>query len=189
MYTFHALRQCCTIRLTVQGKDVFLYIFYLGGNAGKSNIEVHDIQFAAVEKPDDAWQMLRDSWFGDVNKVHIDGYARLTWADGYTISLSTIPPDEENLRLYFVNIGAYHPSALAELHAFDFFVAQDKREAKERGLATLLKGMLHQHKDNLTDIDDCLLLEKVGGFYVHLAPSERGVPFRPEWQGYQPISL
>ncbi|EIW9317288.1 DUF1543 domain-containing protein, partial [Klebsiella pneumoniae] len=25
-----------------------LYMFYVGGNAGKSNIEVHDIQFVAA---------------------------------------------------------------------------------------------------------------------------------------------
>lgn len=26
-----------------------LYMFYLGGNAGRSNIEVHDIQFAETQ--------------------------------------------------------------------------------------------------------------------------------------------
>lgn len=31
-----------------------LYMFYVGGNAGKSNIEVHDIQFVAARKPNDA---------------------------------------------------------------------------------------------------------------------------------------
>lgn len=28
-----------------------LYMFYIGGNAGKSNIEVHDIQFVAANRP------------------------------------------------------------------------------------------------------------------------------------------
>ncbi len=31
-----------------------LYMFYIGGNAGKSNIEVHDIQFVAANRPEDA---------------------------------------------------------------------------------------------------------------------------------------
>jgi hypothetical protein len=35
-----------------------LYMFYLGGNAGKSNIEVHDVQFVAAEKPEQAWPLL-----------------------------------------------------------------------------------------------------------------------------------
>ena len=59
-----------------------LYMFYVGGNAGKSNIEVHDIQFVAARKPNDAWPALREAWFGDSDKIHIDGYSRITWADG-----------------------------------------------------------------------------------------------------------
>ncbi|MDG0797744.1 DUF1543 domain-containing protein [Pectobacterium punjabense] len=165
-----------------------LYMFYLGGNAGKSNIEVHDIQFAAAEKPEDAWPSLREAWFGDPDKVHIDGYARITWADGYTVTLSETRPEDGN-RLFFVNAGAYHPSTLAELHAFDLFVAKSAKDAKSKGLASLLNGALHQHKDNLKDVDDCLLLEKISGLYIHLTPSPAGTPFTPEWQGYQPIGL
>lgn len=28
-----------------------LFMFYVGGNAGKSNIEVHDIQFVVAQQP------------------------------------------------------------------------------------------------------------------------------------------
>ncbi|EXU77012.1 DUF1543 domain-containing protein [Erwinia mallotivora] len=168
---------------------MYLYIFYLGGNAGKSNIEVHDIQFVAADKPEDAWPALREAWFGDPDKIHIDGYARVRWADGYTISLRATPPDDQAMRLWFVNAGGYHPSSLAELHAFDFFVAKNMKEAKARGLASLLNGALQQHKDNLKDVDDCLLLEKLGNLYIHLTPSESGARFVPEWQGYQPIGV
>ena len=165
-----------------------LYMFYVGGNAGKSNIEVHDIQFVAANEPKEAWPALREAWFGDADKIHIDGYARINWADGYSITLADTPPKDKN-RLFFVNAGAYHPSTLAELHAFDLYVATSIKEAKAKGLASLLNGALKQHKDNLTDVDDCLLLDKVGNLYVHLTPCEKGTPFRPEWQGYQPIGL
>ncbi|WP_197056420.1 MULTISPECIES: DUF1543 domain-containing protein [Xenorhabdus] len=60
-----------------------LYMFYLGGNAGKSNIEVHDVQFVAVNKIEEAYPVLRDVWFGDKDKLHLDGYMPVTWADGY----------------------------------------------------------------------------------------------------------
>lgn len=163
-----------------------LYMFYLGGNAGKSNIEVHDIQFAVAEKPKDAWPALRQAWFGDADKVHIDGYAKITWADGYSVSLSDSPPSSKQ-RLWLVNAGAYHPTCLAELHAFDLFVAETQQQAKAKGLARLLPGALHQHKDNLKDVDDCLLLDKIGQKYIHLVKQETGQPFRPDWQGYQPI--
>ena len=165
-----------------------LFIFYVGGNAGKSNIEVHDIQFVAAEQPEEAWPTLREAWFGDADKIHVDGFARVTWADGYRVSLSDKPATGSE-KLFFVNAGAYHPSTLAELHAFDLFVAKDVKEAKAKGLANLLPGADHQHKDNLKDVDDCLLLEKVGDLYIHLTPDAQGEPFRPEWQGYQPIGI
>ncbi|TKI04500.1 DUF1543 domain-containing protein [Martelella alba] len=165
---------------------MYLYMFYLGGNAGKSNIEVHDIQFVAAEKPEDAWPALREAWFGDAGKVHIDGYARITWADGYAISLSTTPVASDH-KLFFVNAGAYHPDTLAELHAFDLYVARDAREAKTKGLANLLTSASHQHKDNLKDVDNCKLLDGIGNWHIHLTPAPEGAPIRPEWQGYQPI--
>ncbi|BAE73983.1 conserved hypothetical protein [Sodalis glossinidius str. 'morsitans'] len=165
---------------------MYLYMFYLGGNAGKANIEVHDIQFVAAQKPKDAWPSLREAWFGDVDKVHIDGYSRITWVDGYAVTLSDVPATGKN-KFFFVNVGAYKPSTLAELHAFDLFVAPNAHEAKAKALTSLLTDAQYQHKDNLKKLDDCLLLDKVSDLYVHLTPSEMGTPFRPECQGYQPI--
>jgi len=163
-----------------------LYLFYIGGNAGKSNIEVHDIQFAVVEKPEDAWPLLREAWFGDKNKIHLDGYAVIDWADGYRISLSR-EPSANAKKLFFVNAGGYRSDTLAELHEFDLFVADNTAQAKTKALKTLLRGVHQLHKDNLIDVDDCLLLEKVGDYYLHLDPQPEGTPFTPAWQGYLPI--
>jgi len=165
-----------------------LFMFYIGGNAGKSNIEVHDIQFVAAEKPRDAWPALREAWFGDSDKIHIDGYIRVTWADGYSISLSS-EPSRYHKKLFFVNAGGYRPETLAELHEFDLFVAENAQDAKKKALKMLLCGTDHQHKDNLKDVDDCLLLEKVGDLYIHLSPCNTGSRNIPEWQGYQPIGI
>ena len=165
-----------------------LYMFYVGGNAGKSNIEVHDIQFAAVDKPEHAWPALREAWFGDPDKLHVDGYGRITWADGYAVSLSATAPIGTK-KLFFVNVGAYEPTSLAELHDFSLFVAENAATAKARGLRSLLKGKRQQHKDNLAEVDDCLLLDKVGAWHVHLTPSAEGTAFMPEWQGYRPIGI
>jgi len=132
-----------------------LYMFYIGGNAGKSNIEVHDIQFVAAREPKEAWPALREAWFGDSHKIHIDGYSRITWADGYSVTLSAEAP----------------------------------HSAKKKAMQTLLRGVDHQHKDNLKDVDDCLLLEKVGDLFIHLTPCDAGHRDKPEWQGYQPIGV
>jgi len=165
---------------------VNLYMFYLGGNAGKSNIEVHDIQFVAATTPEEAWPTLKKAWFGDKNKVHLDGYTQITWVDGYRVSLQDTPSDAAQ-KLFFVNVGAYRPDTLAELHEFGLFVAEDAKQAKKQALSRLLSGAAQQHKDNLKDVDNCLLLEKVGDGYLHLIPMAEGQLDRPAWQGYQPI--
>ncbi len=164
-----------------------LFVFAMGGNAGKSNIEVHDIQFVIAEKPEDAWPTLRENWFGDQDKIHIDGYARLRWTDGYKVSVSKTPPKPHSPKLFFVNVGAYSNTELMELHAFDFYVAENAAEAKKRALASLLTNKNQQHKDNLKDVDDCKLLSQIGEYYLHLEPQAEGIAFSPEWQGYQPI--
>lgn len=165
-----------------------LYMFYIGGNAGKSNIEVHDIQFVAAENPTEAWPVLREAWFGDKDKVHIDGYAVIKWADGFDIELRKEPSKSE-YQLYFVNVGGYIAENLAQLHEFDLFVAKTVNEAKQKALQILLTNSQQQHKDNLKDIDDCLLLQQIGDFYIHLVENGKGEHFKPEWQGYQPIGL
>lgn len=165
-----------------------LFMFYLGGSAGKSNIEVHDIQFAVSETPEQAWPYLREVWFGDKDKLHIDGFAELQWADGYRITLSQ-HPSQSHLRLWFVNAGAYRPDELAELHAFDLFVAEDAATARQKALNTLLTGHDQQHKDNLKDVDDCILLEQIGGWYLRLEADPQGQRYTPQWQGYHPIVI
>ncbi|MER5081895.1 DUF1543 domain-containing protein [Providencia stuartii] len=165
-----------------------LFMFYVGGNAGKSNIEVHDIQFVVAEKPTDTWPALREAWFGDKDKIHIDGYATINWVDGFKIELHQ-EPSLTTQRLYFINVGGYQPSTLAELHEFDLFVAESAAEAKQKAINALLVNCQQQHKDNLKDVDDCLLLDQIGNYYIHLIPQPDGEHFKPEWQGYQPIGI
>lgn len=98
-----------------------------------------------------------------------------------------MPPSAK--KLYFVNVGAYNHTELAELHAFDFFVADNAAEAKEKALRSLLSGEDQQHKDNLKDVDDCKVLSQIDEYYIHLEPQKKGNKFIPEWQGYQPIGI
>ncbi|MER2855349.1 DUF1543 domain-containing protein, partial [Escherichia coli] len=91
--------------------------------------------------------------------------------------------------LYFVNVGGYTPNSLAELHEFDLFVAKTADDAKQKAIKKLLVNSEQQHKDNLKDVDDCVFLEQVGDFYIHLTENKQGEHFVPQWQGYQPIGL
>ena len=42
-----------------------LLMFYVGGTAPGANIELHDVQFAAADRPEEAYPLLREKWFGD----------------------------------------------------------------------------------------------------------------------------
>lgn len=164
-----------------------LYMFYLGGNAGRSNIEVHDVQFVACESVEEAIPALKAAWFGDTDKVHIDGYQIVNWADGYAIDLVRDGAENGGLNLYFVNVGGYLPHQLAEAHEFGLFVACDAESAKDKAKRTLLLHHTLQHKDNLKDVDDCLLLAEVNGWQVRLREDAQGSALPPAWQGYHPI--
>ncbi|MBU3078838.1 DUF1543 domain-containing protein [Sphingomonas quercus] len=165
-----------------------LYMFYVGGNAGRSNIEVHDVQFVAVARVEDAYPALREAWFGDADKLHLDGYMAIDWADGYDVELAAAPC-EGGQTLFFVNMGGYSRDTLAELHEFGLFVAASADEARSRAKRALLIGADLLHKDNLKDVDNCLALTSVGGFHLRLTANPGGVPSRPEWQGYRPIGI
>ncbi len=164
-----------------------LYMFYVGGRAGRSNIEVHDVQFAAVAQVEEAYPALRQAWFGDADSLHLDGYLRVRWVGGFAVSLGA-SPCSSGLRLYFINMGGYQPEQLAELHAFGLFVAADEAAAKAMARTQLLAGTRLRHKDDLMEVDDCLALREVDGLYVQLHADPQGRADPPEWQGYRPIS-
>jgi len=163
-------------------------MFYLGGNAGRSNIEVHDVQFAAVSTVEEAYPALREAWFGDPDKLHLDGYMPITWADGHDVALAPAPCGS-GLKLFFVNAGGYRHDHLAELHDFGLFVAADAAAAKARARAVLLAGAHIPHKDNLAEVDNCLALAHVDGLHVQLRPNPTGRADLPAWQGYRPIGI
>ncbi|AIT09146.1 hypothetical protein LO80_03625 [Candidatus Francisella endociliophora] len=163
-----------------------LFIVYLGGSAPKANIELHDVQFVVGESIEDTYEQLRKNWFGTVKGLHLDSYKAVKGADGYQISLQDQPQDFDK-NLYFVNLGGYDEYKLNELHEFALFVAADKAEAKEKAKKSLLKNSIHQHKDNLMEVDDCLELSKIGGKYIHLNSSDEKYDLRPDWFGYRVI--
>lgn len=163
-----------------------LHMFYLGGHAGRANIEVHDIQFVACADYREAVPALKAAWFGDADKLHIDGWRVIDWADGYDVALAP-HPDTGPQQLYFVNAGGYRPGLLAELHAFGLFVAANPAEAQMKALRVLLPDFAQQHKDNLKAVDNVLALTHIDGLHIHLRPNPQGTAAALGFQGYLPI--
>lgn len=165
-----------------------LYMFSLGGNAGRSNIEVHDIQFVVADSVEAAIPHLQAAWFGDADKLHLDGYQIINWVAGYDVVLQTAPASS-GPKLFFVNVGGYADHTLAELHDFGLFVATDAADAKRQALASLLVGSAQQHKDNLKDVDNHLLLDALQGYHIQLRSNPDGQALPIAWQGYRPIGV
>ena len=63
-----------------------LFMFYVGGNCGASNIELHDVRFSVGQTPEDCYADLRRQWWGDPESLHLDSWGAVEQADGYDIS-------------------------------------------------------------------------------------------------------
>jgi hypothetical protein len=159
---------------------------YLGGRAPRSNIELHDVQFVAGHTIEETFGQIRRRWFGTVKGLHLDSYLELRFVDGFRVELGRTPSDRRE-KLYFVNVGGYDCSSVAELHQFGVFVTCSAEEAKRRGKASLLTRSRAQHRDDIFDVDDCLLVGSVDEYFVHLVPDSRVQPFVPDWFGYRVI--
>ena len=166
-------------------------MFFLGGSAGRANIEVHDVQFAVCNSYRDAIPALKAVWFGDAGKIHLDGWRIVNWADGCDVRV--VPANHSqsasgSLKLYFANVGGYYPDTLAEAHDFGLFAAADAGEAGQKALAVLLSNCRKPHKDSLKSVNDILLpVPNSGGWQIELVPNPHGQPEPIGFQGYEPI--
>ena len=167
-----------------------LFLVVLGGRAEGAHIELHDVRFVVGPTLEATLPALRSQWFGRRRGLHIDSYMAVRQVGAFAVELCKEPFAGAE-RLWFVNVGGYQPHLLAEEHAFGLVVATTAPAAKRQALARWLPDSQSRHKDDLhalEAVDDCLPLEGVGGWRVHLIPvSEPAPPQRPDWFGYRPI--
>jgi len=171
-----------------------LFLVVLGGRAATSLIEVHDVRFVVGATIDATIPELRRQWFGRREGLHLDAWMAVRAVDGWTVRLGREPAAPRPERLWFVNLGAYRPDSLAELHQFGLVVAASAAAAKAEARRRWLQGALQVHKDDLLAVDDCLALEQLellgeGRWHVQLEPHPEGLsPSQvPDWFGYRPI--
>jgi len=171
-----------------------LFLVVLGGRMASSHIELHDVRFVAGRSIDDTLPELRRQWFGRREGLHLDSFMAVRAVDGYAVRLGREPSAPGPERLWFVNLGAYRPDSLAELHHFGLVVATSAVAAKAAAKRQWLKGSLQQHKDDLWAVDDCLAIEQLdllseGRWHVQLEPHPERLsqPQVPDWFGYRPI--
>ncbi len=147
-----------------------LFVFYLGGRVAKANIELHDVFFAVGKQITDCYPLIKQHWFGDAQRLHIDSYAEITHADGHAVTLTTTPAFDK--KLFFVNIGGYVGNNFAEEHIFKFIVASSAENAKVRAKALLATQDIHMlHVDDVIDV-----AQHIGDYAIALSPSDDHAP-------------
>lgn len=177
-----------------QASEPVLFLVVLGGRAEGCHIELHDVRFVVGRGIDDTLPALRRQWFGRRKGLHLDAFMAVRAVDGWSVSVQRQPPPPRPERLWFVNLGAYDPRSLAELHHFGLVVARSAQGAKAAARRQWLQGGLQRHKDDLWELDDCLSLDQLellegARWHIALTPHPEGwQPAQvPDWFGYRPI--
>lgn len=165
-----------------------LFMFYVGGDCGNSNVELHDVRFSIGETPEDCRDDLRRQWWGDPKSLHLDCWGEVEQADGYDIALSSGTSSETPERLFFVNLGGYDLTEFAELHKNVLLVAPSAKSATSKALAQIRKWSL-PHRDNLFEVEkavDVTAMMDQYGLTLTLTKATTEKPFRFECD-YVPI--
>ncbi len=149
-----------------------LFMFYVGGDCGNSNIELHDVRFCLGTNSQACYDDLRAQWWGTPNSLHIDSWAEISQVDGYDVILSQSPFQGAE-KLFFLNLGGYTGSDFEEVHKNVLVVATSQRLAIQKSVQAQADWTL-PHKDALVNIEKTVLLSdnfKEQGLYVHLVKS------------------
>ncbi len=177
-----------------------LFIVVLGGRSLKSNIEIHDVRWVLGKSIEDTFPDLRKQWLGKISGLHIDSYKCIKYVDGYEIVISKsnkdslISPKKGDLKLWFVNLGAYNPKKMYEEHEFDLIIAKTSIEAKQKAKRNWETNLKNKHNDDysaikfLEQVDDIHPIS-INNWEIHLMPDpeERNEKLIPDWYGYRRI--
>jgi hypothetical protein len=151
-----------------------LFVIYIGGTHEKAFIEVHDMRFVVADKIEDTYDVLKKTWWGTKESLHLDAWGALEYADGYNISLKDEPSTDTENKLYFVNLGGYDSSMFTEKHKDVFVVAPTASKAKVRALKQILHWESY-HRDYQYEVDEVIDLTNFAtenGKYIHLGPTD-----------------
>jgi hypothetical protein len=146
---------------------------------------MHDVQFSVGSVIEDCYEDLQSKRIGWEGNCHIDSFLELKYVWWYAVVLSHDPvPETQEVKLYFVNAGWYKPDQFCEQHEIGFYVAKTSTEATQSALKVLCEWQDKRHRDDLYDVDDCIAIQTVRDYYVHLVPTQQTQDFLPMYYGY-----
>ena len=189
-------RSCGEHEAVSTAKKLFLVV--LGGRCQGCHVEQHDVRWVVGETIEATLPALRREWIGLRRGLHIDSYRCIDHVDGHRVEVIEQPDDASGVdgqRLWFVNLGAYDPTSMAEKHHFGVIVARSSASAKARARHLWLRGQEQVHKDDLhpmqmdSGLDDLLPIQGNGQWHLKLIadPLHEDAPEQPDWYGYWTI--
>ncbi len=184
-----------------------LFLLVIGGKTKNSNIELHDVRWAAGNKVEHTFPILKDQWFGHLRGLHLDCYMEIKYVGGFKVLLEEKKDKELNKvvtknaihnkpeNLWLINAGGYSKICFTELHELGLYIAKSKSIAIAKAKNELLAKSEDMHIDNVHLIDNVegISLSEdstVSNKYkvkLETDPLERDQKLVPDWYGYNRI--
>ncbi|GLU53590.1 DUF1543 domain-containing protein [Dyadobacter frigoris] len=109
-----------------------LYMILLGCRPPGRFTEQHDIFFGIGKSVKDLLPEIIKSWPEAKGQIHLDAFQEVNYVNGYGIEVlerDQPPAKEENLKLFFINLGGYKKGEFDEFHYKTLVVAEDQSAA------------------------------------------------------------
>ncbi|MET0465641.1 MAG: DUF1543 domain-containing protein [Chitinophagaceae bacterium] len=144
-----------------------LYMILLGAKPAGRHTEQHDIFFTISKSLKECVPGIRKFWPEGGRSIHIDAWRNVSFIDGYTLNIILREEKSEKnneVSLFFVNLGGYKPNEFEEFHYKLVIAAPDKDTAIKRAR----KSAFFRHSDSPhvddkygIDVDDIYNVEDI----------------------------
>jgi len=160
-----------------------LFMIKVGGKAGLSNIEVHDIQFILAENIEETYEELKARWYGKSKSFHIDGYKVISNIDNYNIIISK-KKSTKTKKLFFIDFGGYSDKIFGEIHKNLFILAEDSDDAKSKAANKMKEYLNINHIDSVCDVEENININREEDLYLNFEDANVEYNDLADWQGY-----
>ena len=177
-----------------------LFYVILGATPKGRNIEQHDVFFGIAENLKDLVPDMKDFWKEAGEKIHIDAYQEVKFADGFEVKIVEKEERISDNQFYFVNLGGYKKGYFEEFHEQHLMVGKSMAEIVKKAKQTNFYQTMgfegavsHIDDKHGVDIDDVfnvndILPEKMKEkFSIVLSKSEEENQKNPIGLGYLKI--
>lgn len=180
-----------------------LFMVMLGGTPQGRHIEQHDIYFGIGTEIKDLVPHMMEFWPEVGPKLHMDAWREVTKVQNYNIEIVDRADYIENdLQLFFINLGGYKQGIFNEFHYTYLLVAPSQKEAIQAVKNTSfyqeynLSPQGYSHIDNKygVDIDDIYEISEILSndfkqkYAIQITPSTEQLPDDLITLGYMKLS-